>query len=148
MSRWFSAMPASTPHLLKSAIVAVVDDDESVREALCDLLAVMDIHCRTFDRAEALLMAYRAGAFDCVVTDVRMPGIGGLELQTRLRKIAPSLPVIFISADTSAVTRSRAIASGAIAYLVKPISAASLYEHLRAVLSPGRARGAGESSDE
>lgn len=148
MSRWFSAMPASTPHLRKNAIVAVVDDDESVREALCDLLAVMDIHCRSFDCAEALLMEYRAGAFGCVVTDVRMPGIGGLELQNRLRKIAPSLPVIFISADTSALTRSRAMACGAIAYLVKPISAEALYGHLRAVLSPGRAWGADESSDE
>ncbi|MCG6205809.1 response regulator [Rhodopseudomonas sp. HC1] len=131
-------MPVSTTPLLEGPLVAVVDDDESVREALCDLLAVMDIRCRAFDRAEAFLITYRAGAFDCLITDVRMPGLSGLDLQDRLRRISPPLPVIFISADTSAATRARALAGGAIAFLAKPISGGALYEHLRVILKPGR----------
>jgi FixJ family two-component response regulator len=141
-------MPASTTRLLKGPTVAVVDDDESVREALCDLLGVMDIRCRAFDRAEAFLRSYRAGAFDGLVTDVRMPGMSGLELQDRLRRLSPLLPVIFISADTSAATRGRALAGGAIAYLVKPISGVALYEHLRVILRPERAAGTDEEPDE
>ncbi|MFZ5737488.1 MAG: response regulator transcription factor [Pseudomonadota bacterium] len=147
MSRWSSAMPRSTNRLLEGLLVAVVDDDESVREALCDLLAVMDIRCHAFDRAEAFLMDDGVGAFDCLITDVRMPGLSGLDLQDRLRRISPSTPVIFISADTSAATRARAMTGGAAAFLVKPVDGAVLYGHLRAVLDPGGGGPAGPSDE-
>jgi len=141
-------MPNPTTLWPGSPIVAVVDDDESVREALCDLLAVIDIRCREFDRAEGLLMEYRAGTFDCVITDVRMPGMSGLELQQRLRVADPQLPVIFVSADASPVTRARAFAGGAAAYLAKPVGDDILFTHLRAVLARGRAADVGGDADE
>ena len=61
--------------LVKAPLVAIVDDDDDVREALSELLLVVDLSCRTFDRAEALLAEYEPSVFDCVITDVRMPGI-------------------------------------------------------------------------
>jgi len=140
-------MPAPTTDLPERPLVAIIDDDASVREALCELLAAMDIRCREFDRAEAFLMNYRAGAFDCLLTDVRMPGMSGLELQDRLRAIQASVPVIFVSADTSSVTQARAISGGAVAYLIKPINAEVLYRHLRRFVIRGSG-GFPEASDE
>jgi two-component system, LuxR family, response regulator FixJ len=131
-------MPAKPPHLLESPTVAIVDDDESVRQALCDLLAAMDIECREFERAEAFLMEFQAGAFDCVMTDVRMPGLNGLDLQDRLRVLDATMTVIFLSADTSAATRDRALKGGAVAYLIKPVSDDNLFAHLKAALGRGR----------
>jgi len=134
-------MSVNPSRLLESPIVAVVDDDESVRQALCDLLSVMDIDCRAFDRAEAFLMAYRADAFDCLITDVRMPGLSGLDLQDRLRALGASMPVIFLSADDSAATRSRALSGGAFAYLTKPVGDEALYACLQSALRRGRPPG-------
>jgi two-component system, LuxR family, response regulator FixJ len=72
---------------------------------------------------------YVAGKFDCLITDVSMPGHSGLELLQRLRTIGSTIPVIIITADTSATTRSRAMRGGAHAYLTKPVSSDALYRH-------------------
>jgi putative transposase len=61
--------------LSEAPLVAILDDDEAVREALSDLLLVLELSCRTFDRAEAFMTAYVPGSFDCLITDVRMPGL-------------------------------------------------------------------------
>lgn len=128
-------MLAKVIRLSKAPIVAIVDDDEAVREALSDLLLVLDLSCCTFDRAEAFMADYVPGRFDCLITDVSMPGHSGLELLERLRSIGSSLPVIIITADTTPTTRSRAMRGGAHAYLTKPISGESLFRHLRSALS-------------
>jgi two-component system response regulator FixJ len=73
--------------------IAVVDDDEAMREALCELLQALAMSCRTFDRAEAFLAAYAPGEFDCLVTDLSMPGMGGQELLRKLRALGSSIPV-------------------------------------------------------
>jgi len=121
--------------LSKAALVAIVDDDDDVREALSDLLLVLGLECRAFDRAEALLAEFVPGAFDCIVTDARMPGMSGLQLLRRLRDLDASVPVIIITSDTDSTIRSRALEGGAYAHLVKPIEDRILLLHLEFALS-------------
>jgi two-component system response regulator FixJ len=125
---------AKSHPLSKAPIVAIVDDDEAVREALSDLLLVLDLSCRTFDRAEAFMAEYVAGSFDCLITDVRMPGHSGLDLLQHLRSIGSAMPVIVITADTNPATPSRAMRYGAYAYLTKPIETEALLRHLQSAL--------------
>jgi two-component system response regulator FixJ len=120
--------------LVKAPLVAIVDDDDDVREALSDLLVVLGLSCRTFDRAEALLSAYGPGVFDCIITDVRMPGIGGLDLLRRLRSLDPTISVIVITSDTNPKTCSQALAIGAHACLTKPVEDDVLLGHLKSAL--------------
>jgi two-component system, LuxR family, response regulator FixJ len=120
--------------LSKAPLVAIVDDDEAVREALSDLLQVLDLPCRRFDRAEAFMAEYIPGRFDCLITDVSMPGHSGLDLLQRLRSIGSSIPVIVVTADTNPTTRLRAIGAGAHAYLTKPASSDALVGHLQSAL--------------
>ena len=129
-------MLAKVIRLSKAPLVAIIDDDEAVREALSDLLLVLDLSCRTFDRAEAFMADYVPGRFDCLITDLSMPGHSGLDLLQRLRTIGCSMPVIIVTADTSPATRSRAMSGGAYAYLTKPVSSEALVRHLRSALSP------------
>jgi len=120
--------------LVKAPLVAIVDDDDGMREALSDLLLVLGLSCRTFDRAETLLAEYEPGIFDCIITDVRMPGISGLDLLRRLRSFGEPVPVIVITSDTDPKTRSQALEGGAHAYLTKPIEDHVLLGHLKSAL--------------
>jgi two-component system, LuxR family, response regulator FixJ len=79
---------------------------------------------------------YVPGRFDCLITDVSMPGHSGLDLLERLRTLGSSMPVIIITADTSPAPRSRAMAAGACAYLTKPIETEALLRHLQSALKP------------
>jgi FixJ family two-component response regulator len=102
---------------------------------------VMDVACRTFERAEAFMAEYLPGDFACLITDVAMPGRSGLELQERLRELGSSMPVIIITADTSKATRVRAQSGGAHACLTKPVSDEVLLRHLQSALNrSGRSR--------
>ena len=84
-------------------VIAVVDDDAAMREALSELLQVFALPCRTFERAEAFLAAYAPEAFNCVITDIRMPGISGLELLQKLNSLGSTIPVIVVT-----ITRTEA----------------------------------------
>src|SRR3546814_9273265 len=77
--------------------VAIVDDDEAVREALGDLLMVSGLACECFEGAAEFLAARRVRQFDCLVTDIRMPGMSGIDLIERLRDERAGLPVIVLS---------------------------------------------------
>ena len=121
----------------KVPVVAIVDDDEAVREALSDLLLVLDLSCRTFDRAEAFMAEYVPGGFDCLIADVSMPGHSGLDLLRHLRSIGSSMPVLIVTADTNPATRLRAMRGGAQAYLTKPVSSEALIRDLRSALRHG-----------
>ena len=121
--------------MLKAPLVAIVDDDDDVREALSDLLLALGLSCRTYDRAEALLADYEPGVFDCILTDVRMSGMSGLELLRHLRRIDGSVPVIIITSDTNPETRVRALEGGAHACLTKPVADSVLLGHLQSALS-------------
>ncbi|MFB9268095.1 response regulator transcription factor [Bradyrhizobium erythrophlei] len=118
----------------RAPIVAIVDDDEAVRDALCDLLVVLDFPCRAFPGAEEFMTEFIPGKFDCLITDVTMPGRSGLELCQHLSKLGSSMPVIFITADASPSTRLRAASCGAHAYLMKPVDGDELLGHLQSAL--------------
>lgn len=105
-----------------SRIVSVVDDDESVREALRGLLKSAGFRADVFASAEEFLSSGRLGATGCLIVDVRMPGMSGVELQEQLIASNPALPLIFISADGDDEVRARALKRGAIDFLYKPFS--------------------------
>ncbi len=115
-------------------LIAVVDDDEAMRHALSELLEVIAMDCRTFERAEAFLASYAPGTFDCLVTDLRMPGMNGVELLQELKARKSSLPVIVVTSSVEAESRKQAVESGAFAYLVKPVSDELLIRYLKAAL--------------
>lgn len=77
---------------------------------------------------------YAAGGFDCLITDLSMPGRSGLDLLQQLRSIGSPMPVIIVTADSNPATRSRAMKGGAHAYLTKPVSSVTLLRHLRSAL--------------
>ena len=134
--------------MVRKVLVAIVDDDDDLREALSDLLFVMGLACRTFDRAEQLLAAHGPGLFDCIITDIRMPGISGLELLRRLRSFDPSVPVIIVTSDSSTATRSRALDGGAHACLTKPVEDDVLLSQLKAALGRDDFLGGGNGCKE
>jgi FixJ family two-component response regulator len=115
-------------------VIAVVDDDEGMRLALSELLQVLALSCLTFDGPEAFLAAYAPGAFDCLITDICMPGMSGLELQRHLRSLGSSIPVIVLTSSTDPVSPSLALNDGAVAYLSKPVNDDTLIRHLRVAL--------------
>jgi FixJ family two-component response regulator len=119
--------------------VAIVDDDLAVREALADLMEVIDLQCRTFEGGDDFFGAFAPGAFACVITDVKLIGPSGFELQARLRVLDPDLPVIVITSFSDAATRARALHLGALAFLTKPVNDEELHRWLTAALGQGRA---------
>lgn len=123
-------------------LFAIVDDDEALREALAELLEVFDFDCRAYDGSESFLADHVPGRFAGLVTDLNLLGESGLALQQRLRILDPNLPVIIISAQSDPATRARVLASGALAYLTKPINDQVLHRHLMAALSRSPLAGA------
>jgi FixJ family two-component response regulator len=118
-----------------SVLVSVIDDDESVREAIPALLSTYGYAARAFDTAEAFLASDVIEATKCVVADVAMPGMSGPELFDTLRERPTSIPVIFITAHIELC--ENLIALGAIACLHKPFDPMALIEALqRAVPEP------------
>jgi FixJ family two-component response regulator len=116
-------------------IIAVVDDDTSIRDALAELLEVFDFKCQVFEGPERFLAAHAKGRFDCLITDLNMKGMSGLQLQQKLAAIDPGLPIIFISAQSDPEAKSKALRSGAVAFLSKPIDDDVLYRHIISALN-------------
>ena len=135
--------------MFESPVIAVVEDDEAMREALSDLLQVLGLPCRTFDRAEAFLAAHEVSTFGCLISDVRLPGISGLDLLQRLRDLGSTMPVIITTSYTDPNIRSRALEGGAHAYLTKPLADEVLLRHLNSALHmpPGEASEQEDGSD-
>jgi two-component system, LuxR family, response regulator FixJ len=123
--------------LFNPPVIAVVDDDEDIRDALSDLLLAMGYTCQVFDRAETFLAADAPGQFDCLITDIRMPGISGLDLLQRLKAAESIMPVIVVTSLINPLTRRQALESGAHAYLTKPVTDDVLLQSLKTAL-PGR----------
>jgi FixJ family two-component response regulator len=103
-------------------LISVVDDDHSVRESLARLIRSLGLSVQVFGSAEEFLEADLSREPDCLILDIRMPGMNGLELHRRLSAADRDLPVIFITAHGSdAEVRARAIGAGAVDYLLKPL---------------------------
>jgi FixJ family two-component response regulator len=103
-------------------IVSIVDDDENVRLATCSLLRSLGCDVREYASAEAFLDSGHLGEVSCVISDVQMPGMGGIEMQRKLGELNSALPIIFISAFGSEARRKEALANGALCFLDKPVN--------------------------
>jgi FixJ family two-component response regulator len=121
-------------HQVQSAaerpLVSVVDDDESVRESLPDLLREFGFAARAFPSADEFLSSDIVGRTKCLVLDVAMPGMTGLDLQQELRRRGQEIPVIFITAQKDEAIREQAFKQGAVQFLYKPFSDTALLEAL------------------
>jgi FixJ family two-component response regulator len=115
-------------------LISVVDDDESVRESLSGLIRSVGFGAKVFASAEEFLTSNRLLDTDCLILDVRMPGMNGLELQRRLAASHTSIPVIFITAHGDEEARARALNGGAVEYLLKPFSEEALLSAIDAAL--------------
>jgi FixJ family two-component response regulator len=114
---------ASNGHIRHRVIVVgVVDDDESVRDALSSLIRSAGYQCELFSSAEAFLVSNRLGQTDCMLLDIQMPGLSGIELYSRLREMSCFVPVIFVTAHTDDALRAKALRDGATAFLEKPFN--------------------------
>ncbi len=116
-------------------IVAAVDDDFRVRESIASLLESAGYAPFVFSSAEEFLQSGTLAAATCVITDVRMPGMDGIELQRRIRLERPTLPVILISAHYNAAIRQKAIEDGAIDFLYKPFDATDLLKIVQSAVT-------------
>src|SRR5512139_3672568 len=112
----------------KSVTVYVVDDDESIRKALKRLLRSMGYNAVTFDSAEEFLEVVSCGGEGCLVLDIRLPGMTGLDLQEKLTLTGAKYPVIFMTAHDNPQWQERAKKAGAVAYLKKPFREQSLLD--------------------
>jgi CheY-like chemotaxis protein len=119
-------------------LISIVDDDESVRAATQTLLRSASYQVRAFGSADELLNSECLGAIDCLILDVRMPGIDGLELQRRLRASGSTVEIIFISAHDDAMVRQKAMAAGAREFLCKPFDGGTLLSILEDAVGAGR----------
>jgi len=120
--------------MTRCPLIAVVDDDDSVRESLRGLFRSVGFAAQGFASAAAFLQSNDLPRTDCVILDVRMPGMGGLELQRRLVASHPEMPVIFMTAHDDTPTRCLALSGGAVDYLIKPFSEEALLDAVRAAL--------------
>jgi FixJ family two-component response regulator len=114
--------------------VAIVDDEAPMREALLDLLDEAGLPACAFASAEEFLESGRQYGCSCLITDIRMPGISGLDLQARLNAARFRIPIIFISAHGDEGMRTQALRAGAVEFLAKPFDDEVLLETVRAVL--------------
>jgi FixJ family two-component response regulator len=124
----------------KQSVVAV-DDDFRVRESIESLVESAGYAPLMFSSAEEFLQSGTLVGAMCLITDVRMPGINGIELQRRIRIERPDLPVIFISAHNDDETRQRAFDEGAASFLYKPFDAGELLEAIRVALANSHTEG-------
>jgi len=116
------------------SLISIVDDDESVREATTSLLKSNGFRTEVFASAEDFLASRYLVETKCLILDVQMPGMNGLELQRRLASENRSIPIIFISAHDNQEVRKQATRSGAIDFLPKPFSEEALLRAIRAAL--------------
>src|ERR1700750_1362978 len=100
-------------------MISIVDDDGTVREATADLVGALGYQTRTFASGEAFLESGQLEQTSCLITDIQMPGLNGLELQSRLLAAGCQIPVIFITAFPTAAARQQALNAGAVAFLRK-----------------------------
>jgi len=120
--------------MVNRPLVSVVDDDESVRESLPDLLRELGFAAEAFASAEAFLASQSVTHTSCLILDVALPGMSGPDLQQELTRRQREIPIVFITAQGDDTLRPRLLARGASACVFKPFSEAALMEALTAAL--------------
>jgi FixJ family two-component response regulator len=117
-----------------TSLISIVDDDESIREATKGLVRSLGYQAATFASAEEFLQSDNLGNTDCLIADVQMPGLSGIDLQHSLIARGVQMPTIFITAFPEEGTRTQAMTAGAVGYLGKPFSEESLLKCLDSAL--------------
>jgi FixJ family two-component response regulator len=102
------------------AVVYIIDDDPSIREAISDLIQSVGIRARSFSSAQEFLQTQRVDVPGCMILDVRLPGLSGLDLQTELSRAGVQIPIIFITGFGDVPMTVRAMKAGALEFLTKP----------------------------
>jgi FixJ family two-component response regulator len=120
-------------------LISVIDDDGPFRTAMDSLLRARGYAVLTFASAAEFMRSPQLDETSCVITDVQMPDIGGLELQTLLRHQGRTVPIIFITAFPEESVRARALRHGAVCFLVKPSDASTLIRCVEEALTAGSA---------
>jgi RNA polymerase sigma factor (sigma-70 family) len=120
------------------ATVFVIDDDQGVRESIQDMLESLGLHCESFATAQQFLDTDRSNVPGCLILDVRLPGISGLDLQQELKKARVGIPIIFITAHADIPMTVRAMKSGAVEFLTKPFREQELLDAVQRSLSRQR----------
>src|ERR1700686_4808563 len=118
----------------KTKLVAIVDDDDLMRSALQGMLKSVGLPSQAFASAEEFLKSGQQYQTACLIADIRMPGMSGLELQAELNAEHCRIPSIFITAHGDTNMRIQALRAGAVEFLAKPFSDDVLLEHVRAAL--------------
>src|SRR5271157_356798 len=118
----------------KGKMVAIVDDDDLMRSALQGLLKSVGLSAKAFASAEEFLKSGQKDQVGCLVADIRMPGMSGLELQAKLNADHCRIPTIFITAHGDEKMRMQALRAGAVEFLAKPFDDEALLESVRAAL--------------
>ena len=117
-----TAPSKSTRALAGTPLISIVDDDDSVRVALKSLIDSVGFRAEVFGSGEEFLSSPYVSQTNCLIADVRMPGMSGLDLQDRLNAANLSIPVVFISAHDDGEARARGLRAGAVDFLKKPFS--------------------------
>jgi FixJ family two-component response regulator len=120
------------------AMVFVIDDDESIREALKSLIRSVGLGVKTFASAHEFLQSERADVSSCLILDVRMPGLSGLDLQSELAQANVHVPIIFITGHGDIPMSVRAMKAGAIEFLTKPFRDQDLLDAIQQALERDR----------
>ncbi len=115
-------------------LVAIVDDDDSMRSALAGLLKAVGLATQAFASAEEFIKSGQQHQTACLIADIRMPGMSGLELQAHLNAERCRIPTIFITAHGDAKMRMQALREGAVEFLAKPFDDEALLDSVRAAL--------------
>jgi FixJ family two-component response regulator len=122
------------PNGRRKNLVVIVDDDESVRSALQGLMKAVGLPARAFGSAEEFLKSGEQQETGCLIADIRMPGMSGLELQATLNADGCRIPIIFITAHGDEKMRMQALRAGAVEFVAKPFDDDALVASVRAAL--------------
>jgi FixJ family two-component response regulator len=122
-------------------VISIVDDDEAVRLALCSLVRSLGYVSNVFASAEEFLESSYVNDTSCLISDVQMPGMNGIELQSRLKRLDCRTPVIFVTAFPDGRNRARALEAGAIGFMEKPFEGRAMIQLIETALRARRERG-------
>jgi FixJ family two-component response regulator len=117
-----------------NALIVIVDDDEPIRRTTTFLIESFGFRAAAFESAERFLTSGQLHETSCLIADVQMPGMNGLQLQRKLAATGRAIPIIFITAYDDRKTRERAIQGGAAAFLAKPFNDEQLLQTIRTAL--------------
>lgn len=120
--------------MARAPLISIVDDDEALRNSLDDLIRSVGFRTQGFASADAFLSSNQARDTACLILDVRMPGMNGLDLQRQIVAANWQIPIIFITSHTDGDARARALAAGAVAFLYKPFREEELLNAIDASL--------------